>query len=104
MRRSLWAGVDIGGTKTAVVLSSTPPEVLSRMEFATVPERGPEQAIGHIKTALHTMLQEQGATADALEGIGISCGGPLDRHRGVVQAPPNLSTWIDVPIVDILAR
>jgi glucokinase len=40
----------------------------------------------------------------ALRSIGISCGGPLDRIAGVVQAPPNLPTWIDVPIVDILAR
>ena len=28
MRGGLWEGVDIGGTKTAIVLSSEPPSVL----------------------------------------------------------------------------
>ncbi len=102
MHRKLWAGVDIGGTKTAVVLSSSPPEILKRIEFPTLPERGSEPAISEIKTAMHAMLAGQSATMQALVGIGISCGGPLDRNKGVVQAPPNLPTWIDIPIVEIL--
>jgi len=103
MKRKLWAGVDIGGTKTAVVLSAEPPDVLSRIEFPTLPVRGPEKAIRKIVDALRALLAAEGATAGALEGIGISCGGPLDSNAGVIQAPPNLSTWVDVPIVAILA-
>ena len=45
MSQTLWTGVDIGGTKTAAVLSSTPPEILGRVEFATLPEEGPQPAI-----------------------------------------------------------
>jgi glucokinase len=37
-----------------------------------------------------------------LLGIGISCGSPLDPVAGVIQAPPNLNTWVDVPIGKIL--
>jgi glucokinase len=103
MKPPLWAGVDIGGTKTAIVLSSVPPQLLGRIEFATEPEHGPEHAIQKIKAALHAMLANQGATPAPLSAIGISCGSPLDSHAGIVQAPPNLATWIDVPIVDILA-
>jgi N-acetylglucosamine kinase-like BadF-type ATPase len=33
----VYIGVDVGGTKTAVVVSSHPPETLGRMEFATLP-------------------------------------------------------------------
>jgi len=51
MVKGLLAGVDIGGTKTAVVLSSNPPETLSRTEFATAPE----QAIRKMKAAPHSM-------------------------------------------------
>ncbi len=102
MQQTLWAGVDIGGTKTAAVLSAAPPELLGRTEFATAPEHGPEPAIQQIKAALHAMLAAQGATSSALKGIGVSCGGPLNSKTGVIQTPPNLSTWIDVPIVDIL--
>jgi glucokinase len=102
--RDIWVGVDIGGTKTAVVVSRTPPEVISRTEFATLPAKGPEQAIDQILAALHRMLAELKEGPESIRGIGVSCGGPLDPHTGVIQAPPNLPTWIDVPIVDILTR
>lgn len=98
----VWAGVDIGGTKTAVVLSSHPPELLSRAEFPTLPAQGPDQTISKIKSILQDTLKTQGTQAGKLLGVGISCGGPLDPLRGIVQAPPNLPTWVDVPIVKIL--
>ncbi len=101
MDKRLWAGVDIGGTKTAVVVSTDPPRVLTRIEFATLPANGPEPAIEQIKSALRAMLAESGDGA-RLAGIGVSCGNPQDSRRGVIQAPPNLPTWIDVPITRIL--
>lgn len=101
--KALWAGIDIGGTKTAVVVSSSPPEVLSRVEFATSPAGGYEPAISRIKSSLHQILEELGASAEALVAIGVSCGGPLDLQNGLILAPPNLQTWIDVPIVAILS-
>ncbi len=101
---TIYAGVDIGGTKTAVVLSSRPPEVLSRVEFATLPERGPEQAIEKIKAAVGESLQSLGLSRPELRGVGVSCGGPLNRRAGVIQSPPNLPTWVDVPIKDLLER
>jgi len=102
MNKKLWAGVDIGGTKTAVIVSADPPHVIKRVEFATLPDDGPEPAIGKIKSSLRALLAEAGAKSASIAGIGVSCGSPLDAKRGIIQAPPNLSTWIDIPIVDIL--
>jgi len=104
MKKQLWAGVDIGGTKTAVVVSTNPPDVLTRTEFPTLPARGPEAAIDEIKSALRAALSNVGKSEEGLRGVGVSCGGPLDSKRGIIQAPPNLSTWVDVPIVVILSR
>lgn len=39
-----------------------------------------------------------------LAAIGVSCGGPLDRIRGIIQTPPNLPTWVDTPITSILQK
>src|SRR5579863_4848928 len=103
MSQKLWAGVDIGGTKTAVVISAEPPKVLGRTEFPTLPARGPQPVIDQIKSALRTMIAETG-TGARLAGIGVSCGNPQDSKRGIIQAPPNLPTWVDVPIVDVLHR
>jgi glucokinase len=104
MNERVWAGVDVGGTKTALVLSSTPPDVLARTEFPTLPADGPDRALDLVKTGLRDLLRQRGLTEEALHGIGVSCGGPLDRVTGVIQSPPNLSSWVDVPITSILQK
>jgi hypothetical protein len=96
------AGVDIGGTKTAVVLSIEPPHTMARLAFATSPEKGPAFTIKRIVASLNEILSSQGFTPADLAGIGVSCGGPLDPVRGVIQSPPNLPTWKDIPICRIL--
>jgi glucokinase len=98
----VWIGVDIGGTKTAVVLSSAPPVMLWRIEFATLPEQGPQRAIELIKESIHKLIDREGAELSRLGDIGVSCGGPLDQKTGVIKAPPNLATWVNVPITSIL--
>jgi glucokinase len=102
MTDKLWVGVDIGGTKTAIVLSAQPPVVDSRVEFPTLPAEGPARALEMIKKGIRDSLAGRGLTETAIQGIGVSCGGPLDRLTGIIQAPPNLSTWVDVPIKAIL--
>ena len=102
MADATWVGVDIGGTKTAVVVSAQPPQILQRIEFPTLPERGPQQTIDRIMESIWGLLRAEDQKPERLAGIGISCGGPLNAVTGIVQAPPNLSTWIDVPIVRIL--
>jgi glucokinase len=101
MKQDIWVGVDIGGTKTAVVISRKSPEIISRVEFPTLPKKGPQQTIDQILAAIHRMLAESSAS---LRGIGISCGGPLDPNAGIIQSPANLPTWVDVPIVGILTN
>jgi N-acetylglucosamine kinase-like BadF-type ATPase len=54
--RKIYLGVDVGGTKTAVVLSARPPETLGRVEFATMPERGPQHALDHIVESARSLL------------------------------------------------
>jgi len=102
MSEKVWMGVDIGGTKTALVLSSRSPAVAARTEFPTLPAEGPSQALQNIKMGIHNLLAAQGLMEAALHAIGVSCGGPLDRIAGVIQSPPNLSTWVDVPVKSIL--
>jgi glucokinase len=101
-KQSLFVGVDIGGTKTAIVVSLKPPAIIDRIEFQTRPERGAGPALRLIKEGIDDLLSNRGLERTAIGAIGVSCGGPLDRIRGVIQAPPNLSTWVDIPIRAIL--
>jgi glucokinase len=104
MPSPLLIGVDIGGTKTAVLASADPPGVLERIEFPTRPGRGPQPAINLIKRGVYDLLSRHLTAGVKLGAIGVSCGSPLDPVRGVIQAPPNLTTWVDIPITAILAR
>ncbi|MFR1983123.1 MAG: ROK family protein [Christensenellaceae bacterium] len=89
------AGLDIGGTKCAVVLGKEReaecPELVYRKE---IPTRG---SSGDILAALTEELKKQCPLSE-IEGVGISCGGPLDAERGIVLSPPNLPDWREVPL------
>jgi len=98
----LVAGIDVGGTKTAVVLSSQPPVILQRIEFPTLATKGSGHGIRQIVEAIRAALSSQELKASDLQSIGVSCGGPLDPAKGILQAPPNLPTWLNVPIASIL--
>ena len=100
--QTIYLGVDVGGTKTAVVLSAQPPVVLGRIEFLTQPERGPQHALATIVESARRLLLQHGLQQEQLASIGVSCGSPLDRVQGIIHAPPNLSTWVDVPIRRLL--
>jgi glucokinase len=104
MPSRLLVGVDIGGTKTALISGLDPPSVLQRIEFPTRPARGPGPAIELIKRGIRELLSAESAGGAELAAIGVSCGSPLDPIRGLIQAPPNLSTWVDVPITAILKQ
>lgn len=104
IRDKVWAGVDIGGTKTAIVLSANPPNILKRIEFPTRPAEGPDPAVQRIISAIHEALLSQQLSRADLHAVGISCGSPLDPIAGTVMAPPNLPTWQDVPITSLLAN
>jgi glucokinase len=95
----VYLGVDVGGTKTAVILSARPPEALARIEFATLPDQGPERALQLIVESARSLLAQHGV---GVKAVGVSCGSPLDRVKGIIQAPPNLASWIDVPIRSLL--
>jgi glucokinase len=87
-----YIGVDIGGTKIAVVKGDENGNILKKIRFENSGSK--TECISRILSA----IAEMGA-ADA---VGISCGGPLDSKRGIVLSPPNLPGWDEVPIVDII--
>ena len=47
------------------------------------------------------LLEKHKISTENISGIGISCGGPLDSKKGIIQSPPNLPDWDNVPIVKL---
>ncbi len=93
MERCVW-GLDIGGTKCALVSGNMRGEVLFRREVATA---------GRTWRALIEDLLREPPKERPL-AVGVSCGGPLDARRGLILSPPNLPGWDRIAICDELTK
>lgn len=92
-------GLDIGGTKCAVSVGNvtdTDITILHREEFPTAGKSWQEVL------AIYVDKIEALSETYEIDNIGVSCGGPLDSTEGIIQSPPNLPGWDDVPIVQYL--
>lgn len=94
---TILGGIDIGGTKCAVVLGKVTGdgvELLDKVKFPT--PSTPEAALAALTEALASLAQRAQIKVDA---IGISCGGPLNSETGRVLSPPNLPGWDDIDVL-----
>ncbi|PFP29593.1 sugar kinase [Bacillus sp. AFS073361] len=95
------AGLDIGGTKCAVVLGVEDEKGIKVVAKQSFPTPGtPDSALLTMMDELEKLLQEQNEME--LKAIGISCGGPLDSKKGLILSPPNLPNWDRVDVVSLL--
>ena len=98
MKTKWYIGVDIGGTKSAVLLIDEHGNLLERLEKPT--SKGKNNWQSTVEFIINTIKDY--INKKNISGIGISCGGPLDSKKGIIMSPPNLPGWDDVPIVEIL--
>jgi glucokinase len=90
---TVW-GLDIGGTKCALVIGDWQGNTLERWQVDTA-------QYACWKTLVDTLLQRAAGQPRPL-AVGVSCGGPLDARRGLILSPPNLPGWDEVPITQWL--
>jgi len=101
-------GFDIGGTKCAVVLGrvveSAPPKILARQVFDTARFDGAQSILRCLCDLALEMLERQQIPISDVLAVGVSCGGPLNSKQGIVQSPPNLPGWDDIPVIAIIEK
>jgi len=95
-------GIDIGGTKCAIVLGDADFQIHKKVKFETKTERGYALILEEFFNHIDHLLQD--FPINNIQQIGISCGGPLDSTRGIINSPPNLPGWDNVPIVEIFQK
>lgn len=86
-------GIDIGGTKCAVVWGNENGEIVRKEKFATM----------DCDSTIAKLIEIAESDVN-FEAIGISCGGPLDSKNGIIKSPPNLPGWDNIAIVNILKK
>ena len=90
-----YIGIDIGGTKCAVVRGDESGRILEKRSFPTTDRANTlEQIFEHTGQII----------TDRTKAIGVSCGGPLDSKTGVILGPPNLPGWDYVPVTEYLTE
>lgn len=97
-------GFDIGGTKSCVLLANVEGEDIEFLSRVEIPTKGSWQKV------LDTLCDEGKKTLKKFgvkEGefcAGVSCGGPLNSKLGIIQSPPNLKGWDDVPVCSYIGE
>lgn len=91
-----YIGIDIGGTKCAstlgIIEDNDLPQIVDKDYFLTA-NQNPYIILEKFSKFIEKHLDKN------IQGIGISCGGPLDSKRGVIMAPPSLPLWDNIEIV-----
>ena len=89
-------GVDIGGTKCALILAENDGTIISRVATATT---AVNETLNWILEGAKALSQQH-----KIESVGVSCGGPLDSGKGLILSPPNLPGWDEIPITKLLTE
>jgi glucokinase len=94
--RGLLAGIDIGGSKIAVLVTDRNLDPCGR-HLARTEVGAPDRAVDQIVEALDTALAAAGASRADLAAVGVGVPGRVDRATGTVSLAVNLG-WEQLPL------
>jgi glucokinase len=111
-REKFYVGLDIGGTKCAVVVADHTGTIISAGSIPTDLSVGPyvmlktlsDYARSHVRSVNSrvSVAKNNPESQSHIIACGITCGGPIDTFGGLILSPPNLPGWDRVPIVEII--
>lgn len=96
-KENLYIGIDIGGTKTAISIGTKDTHIIKKIKFQT--KIDPFEVLEDIASSIEELQEIAQNNNQEIVAIGISCGGPLDREKGIILSPPNLMAWDRIEIV-----
>lgn len=94
LKRPVWVGLDIGGTKLLVAAANARGTILAQTRAPTPP--GLDEGLARVNEMIASV-----ARGRPVAGLGAAIGGPLDWRRGVVS-PLHQPQWRNVPLRAIL--
>ena len=95
-------GVDIGGTKTAVLcVDEASGDEIGRERFATPHDAGPDHMLVHLHKTIDELRTRCGG--GPLRAIGVAVPGQVDTEGNVLGAG-NLRGWTGLPLGDLMQK
>jgi glucokinase len=95
-------GLDVGGTKTAIVEGTVNGEILQRSEFPTNPTLPFDETFPGICSHIDLMIQRAAEAGRTARALSVSIGGPLRIQSGLILDPPHLPGWHNIALVERL--
>jgi glucokinase len=100
-QRDLLVGVDVGGTKVAVLVVDGSYNVLSQLMLPTILD-SPQATLASIKAAVQQGVEQAGASLDRVAAVGLGLPGRVDTGTGLVRRAVNLG-WEELPVGQFLS-
>jgi glucokinase len=97
-------GIDVGGTKTAIVEGTTGGEILQRASMPTNGTRPFAETFPTLAEQVERTISASLALGRRPISISVAVAGPLDAGVGRLLDPPNLPGWHDVALTRTLER
>lgn len=95
-------GVDLGATSLEVAIFKPDLTVLARHAEAADVRAGPGVVLARVRSVMHELLGQAGASAQQVIGIGMGAPGPVDFESGQLVNPPLMPDWDGFSIRDYL--
>jgi glucokinase len=92
-------GIEIGGTKLQLGLGRADGSLRAIERLRVDPARGASAILDQILAAFHALLERSGLAPDAIQGVGVGFGGPVDVAGGRVQTSYQVAGWTSFPLV-----
>ena len=99
---SVIAGIDIGGTKTAVGLFDGQLNILKTASFPTAGHTC-QQVANRCFEIVHSLCEELSTPYSKVSAVGVASPGPLDLAGGRVVHIPTLG-WKDEPVLEFFEK
>jgi glucokinase len=100
-RRDLLVGVDVGGTKIAVLVVDGSYNVLSQVMLPTILD-SPQATLASITQAVQQGVERAEASLDCVAAVGVGVPGRVDTGTGLVRRAVNLG-WEELPVGQLLS-
>lgn len=95
---SLAVGIEIGGTKLQVGVGSEDGKLRTLVRRKVDPSQGGLGIRGILPSLIDQALAEAGVSAQALTGIGVGFGGPVDSKGGRILVSHQIEGWSGFPL------
>ncbi len=97
-------GIDIGGTKISVCLSTLKGRMLSKDLIRTQKGTKARESMSKTLQVVASLLNQRKLRASQLAGMGVGVPGPVDPKKEQIETSPNLPGWKGLPIKRMLER